>query len=584
MLRKIIFFLLISNYAFGQIGYNPVSQKQWYKDTTQFDKPPRFRGGSPGVGKVLTSDAEGRATWQTGGGGSTGATGATGNTGATGATGSQGITGNTGATGSQGVTGVTGAQGVTGVTGLTGATGSAGATGATGSAGVLSLSAIGASPNANALTLSGTTLNAEPASASFGGVVTTGTQTLAGSKTFSATPTFSTMTSGSMFFGGTSGILSQDNAHLFYDDANDRFSVGTNDATNGGTENFSRFTVATADNTALVNAIAVNTGAGQTGIIIKRTGTTPSRWYSYIPTGSTDYRIYNSVYSSGDVVTIKTDGSVGIGNSAPLAKLHVGTNSGYGTTTGFLLATNLAGGVGVFDRAYQIAPVQTANATGNSIAMYLVPTISAAITQTNQFGVLIDGKQGTGTITNYAGLSIDYANANLGATNSAGILMGQITIPTGNYAVYDATADPWYVAGNIGIGVTSATATLHLRAGTATASTAPLKFTSGTNLTAIENGAVEYNGTDYFVSAGGTRQSIHKGVIGSFSQVGTATTTFTVTFGGTQPNATYKVSVTPTAILSAAAFYVTNKTTTTFDVVYLAGLTGTVAFDWELFQ
>lgn len=84
-----------------------------------------------------------------------------------------------------------------------------------------------------------------------------------------------------------------------------------------------------------------------------------------------------------------------------------------------------------------------------------------------------------------------------------------------------------------------------------------------------------YNGTAY-ASAGV--------ISGSFSGVGTATTVFTVTFGGTQPNATYKVNVTPTAALSAALFYVTNKTTTTFDVTYLAGLTGTVLFDWTVAQ
>jgi hypothetical protein len=49
--------------------------------------------------------------------------------------------------------------------------------------GVLSLSAIGASPNANAATIAGTQLNLEPASASFGGVVTTLAQTFAGDKT-----------------------------------------------------------------------------------------------------------------------------------------------------------------------------------------------------------------------------------------------------------------------------------------------------------------------------------------------------------------------------------------------------------------
>jgi len=46
---------------------------------------------------------------------------------------------------------------------------------------------------------------------------------------------------------------------------------------------------------------------------------------------------------------------------------------------------------------------------------------------------------------------------------------------------------------HVGIGVTSPTAYLHLGTGTATANTAPLKFTAGTDLTAIEAGAVEYS-------------------------------------------------------------------------------------------
>jgi hypothetical protein len=51
----------------------------------------------------------------------------------------------------------------------------------------ISLSAIGSTPNANAATLTGSVLNLQPASDSFGGVVTTGTQTFAGAKTFNST-------------------------------------------------------------------------------------------------------------------------------------------------------------------------------------------------------------------------------------------------------------------------------------------------------------------------------------------------------------------------------------------------------------
>jgi hypothetical protein len=51
------------------------------------------------------------------------------------------------------------------------------------------MAAIGSTPNANGATISGVNLNLEPASASYGGVVTTGTQTFAGAKTFSPTLT-----------------------------------------------------------------------------------------------------------------------------------------------------------------------------------------------------------------------------------------------------------------------------------------------------------------------------------------------------------------------------------------------------------
>jgi hypothetical protein len=49
-------------------------------------------------------------------------------------------------------------------------------------AGVTSLAAVGSAPNANGATISGSTLNLEPASVSFPGVVTTGSQVFAGNK------------------------------------------------------------------------------------------------------------------------------------------------------------------------------------------------------------------------------------------------------------------------------------------------------------------------------------------------------------------------------------------------------------------
>lgn len=62
--------------------------------------------------------------------------------------------------------------------------------------------------------------------------------------------------------------------------------------------------------------------------------------------------------------------------------------------------------------------------------------------------------------------------------------------------------------GNVGIGQSSPTAVLHLKAGTATANTAPLKFTTGTNTTVAEAGQIEYNNTFHLTNSDATRRHI----------------------------------------------------------------------------
>lgn len=181
------------------------------------------------------------------------------------------------------------------------------------------------------------------------------------------------------------------------------------------------------------------------------------------------------------------------------------------------------------------------------------------------------------TSTLYAGIRADFGGE---------IRMGAIGAGSGYYTtLYSNGAEvARFQAGKVGIGVTSVTALLHLKAGTATAGTAPLKFNSGTNLTTPDNGTMEFDGTNLYVTAQGTRQNSLKGYSGSYNGTGTGTTAFTVTFGGTQPNTTYQVVITPTNALTASVLYVTSKTTTTFTVTFLTGLTGAVTFDWVLIQ
>jgi lysophospholipase L1-like esterase len=95
-----------------------------------------------------------------------------------------------------------------------------------------------------------------------------------------------------------------------------------------------------------------------------------------------------------------------------------------------------------------------------------------------------------------------------------------------------------------------------------------------------------------FVTSGGTSAQNVKGdgtlgiapLSNSYTAAAAAQTTFTVTIGVTEPGTTYKVQITPTSSLAAALYYVNNKTTTTFDVVYASPLTGTESFDWTVLQ
>jgi hypothetical protein len=114
-------------------------------------------------------------------------------------------------------------------------------------------------------------------------------------------------------------------------------------------------------------------------------------------------------------------------------------------------------------------------------------------------------------------------------------------------------------AGNVGIGQTTPTAVLHLKAGTATASTAPLKFTSGTNLTTAEAGAMEFNGTNLFFSPSTTRHTVNHGLTGSATLNFPSTTTLlsadlTITVTGAADGDVVSLGV-PNAAVNANTSY-----------------------------
>lgn len=119
--------------------------------------------------------------------------------------------------------------------------------------------------------------------------------------------------------------------------------------------------------------------------------------------------------------------------------------------------------------------------------------------------------------------------------------------------------------GNIGVGVASPSSTLHLKAGSATANTAPLKLTSGPTLTAPEAGAIEFDGTNlYFTNNTPTRLTIATNAGGSYTGVSSISGSgaLTIAAGGTNQNLTLSGSGTG-SVTSASPVSITNVTNST---------------------
>jgi len=196
-------------------------------------------------------------------------------------------------------------------------------------------------------------------------------------------------------------------------------------------------------------------------------------------------------------VTIDNAQRVGIG-AAPVAgkgTFQVGT-IGY-TDTGVIagFVSNVAG--------YNQLILQNTNAGTTASANLNISNDSAtSTTNFGEFGVNSSAFSGTGSFSqpNYvylASASTDLAIGTYGSNNIRFVVNSGAT----DAAIFDTS-------GRLGIGV-SPSAFLTLKAGTATAGTAPLKFTSGTNLTTAEAGVLEYDGTVFYADvAASTRATI----------------------------------------------------------------------------
>lgn len=324
-------------------------------------------------------------------------------------------------------------------------------------------------------------VNKRPAS-SFGGITTLNTLT-------GTTQTFATGTVGTDF-----GISSSGTTHTFNIPSSSASNRGVLTSADWSTFNGKQ---AALNGTGLLSfsgtTPAYNTTSASIAAIISDEVGTDKMVFNTAPTfvtsitdplviggnGTTSTLTLQSTSGSGttgsdiifkdnntEFVRFLNNGNVGIGQTAPLSVLGIAGSISMGSFSAVAapangILTGFAGGstqavVGAYVTARYFA------STADTRASALFHSLSSAGVDQMVFAVSGDG----GSNATPAG----YAQAKM-------VLMAN---------------------GRLGIGNTDPTAVLHIKAGTASAGTAPQKYTSGTNLTTPEAGAEEYDATERY--------------------------------------------------------------------------------------
>lgn len=220
------------------------------------------------------------------------------------------------------------------------------------------------------------------------------------------------------------------------------------------------------------------------------------------PTGSTSLGVFRGISGDQNIIQVK--------NAAGNDACFIGTSGEYKFTANMsIYGSSNDGTVGVSGTGIIFATNATfANATSN---FYFVGTGGAF----NTTGIRKFIRIGTGGGSwNPSSSTGEFANIYMDATyNASGTWAGKVYGIYYSPTVSGIASGTHYAAvfgsGLFGIKTLTPTAILHLGAGVATANIgAPLKFTTGTNLTTAEVGAMEYNNTFHLTNSDATRRHI----------------------------------------------------------------------------
>lgn len=324
--------------------------------------------------------------------------------------------------------------------------------------------------------------------------------------------------------------------HLFKISNNTVFSVGSSNQVIGPYANtFSCTGTGTFPFSTKTGIIWSAPGGTGNDILIGRDGN--NLYYKTHSAGSHNF-------TQGDNIKLYVGSNVGIGGlTSPTAYLHLSAGtatastaplkftSGTPTTTPEAGSVQYNSGLWIIDSSNSVRDTIATrswariNITGTSY------TFSTGLTNTSGTitNDLITGKSGGLTVKGGTGSG---EGLTLSSTTNAtkGIIRFGSVGATSTF--YDEALERVYIATLSG----SPTARLHIGGGTSGAGGAPLKLTSGVNLTTPEDGAVEYDGANYYASVSTTRYTLAK----------TLTNTATLNFPSTTPGNSSDLTVTVT--------------------------------------
>lgn len=252
-----------------------------------------------------------------------------------------------------------------------------------------------------------------------------------------------------------------------------------------------------------------------------------------------------------------------IGNATGNISGNAGTVTTNANLTGAVTSVGNAASLGSFTSANLSGALTDETGTGVSV-FGTSPTFTTSIavngtaTITGTNSVLLLG-QNPSSSPYFSSMILKATGSNQGASMAIESTFGGVQdwyfgsgsgggSPNNNFRIVDLTGgvealDIQPATGNVGIGLTNPSGRLHIKAGTATAGTAPLKLTSGVNLTTPETGAMEYDGTDLFFTPTGTIRKTIPTVLTGRQTAQTAADTNVVTATVGSADASYMVSM-----------------------------------------